>query len=357
MPTILPPVKKASRNRSSLKLSEFNFELPQELIARFPADRRDGSKLMVVNREKGEISHFQFSALPEMLGADDFLVMNNSRVLPARLLGKIGSKTAEMLIVKDLGSRRLEVLCRPAADFKPGAVFYGPDGLQAEVLQSGERGRRLLLFNREYERVLEQGYAPLPPYIKRGSAEAGRYRDFDLLRYQTVYARDPGSLAAPTAGLHFTPEVLARIRGKHPLLEITLAVGEATFQKIEVEDIGLHRMGSEKIVVTDDVAAGIRELKSLGKKLLAVGTTTVRSLESYALLEPAAKEFYSDIFISPGFRFRVVDKLLTNFHLPQSSLFILVSAFAGLDLMKKAYALAIEQEYRFFSYGDAMLIV
>jgi S-adenosylmethionine:tRNA ribosyltransferase-isomerase len=340
-----------------MKLTNFDFQLPSELIARFPADRRDQSRLMVVQRGSGEIGHYYFSDFLELLVADDFLVMNDSRVRAARLLGRIGNKGAEMLVVRNLGQQKLEVLCQPAAHFKPGAVFKGPDGLQAEVLETGERGRRLLLFNREYEQVLEHGYAPLPPYIKRKGHEAERLRCFDLERYQTVYARNPGSIAAPTAGLHFTPEILARIREKNPLLEITLEVGEATFQKIEVEDIGRHRMGSEKIIISNEVAARIRELKCVGKKLLAVGTTTVRSLESHALLEKAAEEFTSDIFISPGFHFRMVDKLLTNFHLPQSSLFILVSAFAGLDLMQRAYALAIEQEYRFFSYGDAMLIV
>ena len=340
-----------------MKLSDFNFNLPAERIARFPADHRDESKLMVVNRENGEISHFQFSAFPKLLNADDFLVMNNSRVLPARLLGKIGSKTAELLIVKKLTARRLEVLCQPAAAFKIGAVFCGRDGLQAEVVGIGKRGRRLLSCNCDYAWVLEQGYAPLPPYIKRKAQQAEIYRCFDLERYQTVYAKNSGSIAAPTAGLHFTPEILTRIRRQNPVLEITLDVGEATFQKIASENISEHRMGGEKIIINHDVASRIRELKSRGKKLLAIGTTTVRSLESYALLKTADEEFYSTIFISPGFCFRMVDKLLTNFHLPQSSLFILVSAFAGLDLMKKAYALASELEYRFYSYGDAMLII
>jgi S-adenosylmethionine:tRNA ribosyltransferase-isomerase len=345
------------KQQPAMKLVEFDFVLPNERIARFPAERRDGSKLMVVKRSTGEISHNNFSDFPALLDKDDFLVMNNSRVRPVRLFGLINNKAAEMLIVKNLGQRKLEVLCRPAAHFKAGALFNGSDGLQAEVLEIGKRGRRLLLFNREYAQVLVQGYAPLPPYIKRKAGEAGRYRDFDLERYQTVYAREPGSIAAPTAGLHFTPEILARINENNLLLEITLEVGEVTFQKIEVEDIGQHRMGIEKIMVSNHVAARIGELKSSGKKLLAVGTTSVRALESQARLEPAVEEFYSDIFISPGFHFRMVDKLLTNFHLPQSSLFILVAAFAGLDLMKRAYALAIEEKYRFFSYGDAMLIV
>jgi S-adenosylmethionine:tRNA ribosyltransferase-isomerase len=344
-------------NPPTMKLSDFDFVLPGERIARFPADRRDDSKLLVLDRNKGKIAHASFKQLPDLLGVDDFLVMNNSRVRPARLLGRIGGKAGEMLVVRNLGGRKIEVLCQPAAHFRPGAVFSGADGLEAEVLEAGRRGRRVLLCNREYEQVLEQGYAPLPPYIKRRSAAATHYRSFDLERYQTVYARHPGSIAAPTAGLHFTPEVLARIREKNPLLEITLEVGEATFQKIEVEDIGQHRMGSEKITIRADVAGRIQALKEQGKKLLAVGTTSVRSLESYALLAEPREEFNSDIFISPGFRFRMVDKLLTNFHLPRSSLFILAAAFAGLELLQETYRQAIADGYRFFSYGDAMLIV
>jgi len=340
-----------------LKLSEFDFDLPQELIARFPAERRDGSRLLRLERASGRVSHHRFRDLPDLLGAGDFLVMNNSRVRPARLLGRIGGKAAEMLVVRDLGNRKLEVLCQPAARFTPGAEFVTDGGARAEVLAVGERGRRQLLFDREYERVLEHGYAPLPPYIKRKAGEAASRRCFDLDRYQTVYARDPGSIAAPTAGLHFTAEVLALLREKYPLLEITLAVGEATFQKIEVEDILRHRMGSETIRIPAATARRIRELQEQGGRLLAVGTTSVRSLESYALLPAPLEEFSSDIFISPGFRFRMVDKLLTNFHLPKSSLFILASAFAGVDLLQETYREAIREGYRFFSYGDAMVIV
>ncbi|MBN2398892.1 MAG: tRNA preQ1(34) S-adenosylmethionine ribosyltransferase-isomerase QueA [Candidatus Aminicenantes bacterium] len=340
-----------------MKLSDFNFQLPSELIARFPVERRDASRLMVVDRRDGNVGHFHFYDFPGLLDCSDFLVMNNSRVRPARLFGRINGKVAEMLIIKNLGSKKLEVLCRPASHFRIGAIFTGEDGLGAEVLAAGKRGRRVLLFNREYEQVLDHGYAPLPPYIKRRAEESAHYRRFDLERYQTVYARDPGSIAAPTAGLHFTADVLAAVRAAHPLLEITLDVGEATFQKIEVEDINWHRMGCEKIRIDPATARRIAELKGEGRKLLAIGTTSVRSLESFALLPEPLAEFSSDIFISPGFQFRLVDKLLTNFHLPQSSLFILASAFAGLDLMKRAYALAIERQYRFFSYGDAMLIV
>ncbi|HSQ35616.1 MAG TPA: S-adenosylmethionine:tRNA ribosyltransferase-isomerase, partial [Candidatus Binatia bacterium] len=211
-----------------MKLSEFNFDLPSERIARFPAERRDESRLMRVDRGSGEVRHLRFSDLPGLLGADDFLVMNDSRVRPARLIGQVAGKAAEMLIVKNLGRRRLEVLCQPAARFTVGAVFTGPDGLRADVLASGARGRRRLLFDRDFGQVLALGYAPLPPYIKRKAEEAEQHRVFDLERYQTVYARDPGSVAAPTAGLHFTAGVLSRIAEKSQLLQITLEVGEAT---------------------------------------------------------------------------------------------------------------------------------
>jgi len=340
-----------------MKLSAFDFHLPPELIARFPAERRDGSKLLRLDRSSGRVSHHTFHDLPDLLASGVFLVMNDSRVLPARLFGRIGGRAAEMLVVRNLGDRKLEVLCQPAAHFRTGAVFSGEGGLSAEVIGAGERGRRQLLFDRDYRHVLEQGYAPLPPYIKRKAGEAARHRRLDLERYQTVYAQRPGSIAAPTAGLHFTPEILGRVRREHPLLEITLEVGEATFQKIEADDIDRHRMGSERIRISAATARRLQELKNHGGKLLAVGTTSVRSLESFALLPEPLEEFSSDIFIRPGFRFRMVDNLLTNFHLPKSSLFILASAFAGLDLLQETYRQAIAEGYRFFSYGDAMLIV
>ena len=220
-----------------MKLSDFDFDLPRELIARFPAERRDGSRLLVVERGSGRISHHRFSDLPGLLAAGDFLVMNNSRVIPVRLLGRINGRTAEMLAVKNLGDRRIEALCQPAARFKVGETFVMAGGPQARVMAGGERGHRLLLFDREFAEVLEHGCAPLPPYIKRKAQEASARRAFDLERYQTVYAREPGSIAAPTAGLHFTDEILETIRRRHEVLEITLDVGEATFQKIEREDI------------------------------------------------------------------------------------------------------------------------
>lgn len=341
-----------------MKLSEFDFKLPPELIARFPAERRGDSRLLYLRRDGGRVSHHRFAELPDLLAAGDFLVMNNSRVISARLMGRVDGRTAEMLIVSDLGGNRLEALCRPAARFGIGAEFVADGGPRGVVMEAVGRGRRRLRFDRDCERVLEHGYAPLPPYIKRRADEAAARRGFDLERYQTVYARDPGSIAAPTAGLHFNPEILARLRERHPLLEITLAVGEATFQTIAAEEIEDHRMGRERIRIPAAAARRIAGLKGEGRALLAVGTTTVRSLETYARLDAGAQreEFFSEIFITPGFRFRLVDKLLTNFHLPKSSLFILASAFAGLEPLREAYQIAIAEKYRFFSYGDAMLI-
>jgi S-adenosylmethionine:tRNA ribosyltransferase-isomerase len=343
-----------------VKLKEFDFPLPEASIARFPAEKRDESRLMVVNRNTGTISHHRFKDIAALTGENDFFVINNSRVIPVKLFGTIDGKTVEMLIVKipDRESGEVEAFTLPAKKFKPGRtiLFEGPGcRFRAEVVAAGHRGKRVLRFDCPMDTVLKAGYAPLPPYIKRKFAEAGKYRDLDLERYQTVYSKTPGSIAAPTAGLHFTPEIIRKIKQKSQVVEITLEVGEATFQKIEVEDIDGHKMGKESVTISRDRRETIRRLKEK-KQLIAVGTTTVRSLETYALQQPEQETFASELFISPGFRFRLVDKLITNFHLPQSSLFILVSAFAGLELMQEAYRIAIEKGYRFFSYGDAMFI-
>lgn len=340
-----------------MKLSDFDFELPRELIARFPAEKRDESRLMVVERQSGRIEHRVFGDFADRIDRDSFLVINNTRVLPARLLGHCGGREVDMLVVRWLPPDLGEVLARPARSLGIGAHVSFSGGLNAEVVEIGQRGRRVMKFSGSRDEVLRRGYAPLPPYIKRRPDEASRFRDFDLERYQTVYSRLPGSVAAPTAGLHFTPEILSRLREKTEVVEITLEVGEATFQKIERENIEDHRMGTERIVIEKEKIGEIRRLRNGGKKLLAVGTTSVRALESYACFRPAEAEFESDLFISPGFRFQLVDRLLTNFHLPQSSLFILVAAFIGLDLAQKAYREAVENRYRFFSYGDAMLIL
>lgn len=340
-----------------MKLQDFLFDLPEEHIARFPADKRDESRLMAVDRATGAITHHRFRDLPELLAPNDFLVVNNSKVIPAKLFGTIGASHAEMLITAmNPTANEVEALTLPARKFKPGATFELGNGLSALVLEWLHRGKRRLRFNCPLEQVFSAGFAPLPPYIKRKKDDAEKHRLFDLERYQTVYSKEPGSIAAPTAGLHFTPEILTQIRMNHQILEVTLNVGEATFQKIESEDISRRRMGREYITITPETAAHILNLKQSGAALVAVGTTSVRSLETWALEKPHSPSFYSEIFISPGFNFKMTNRLITNFHLPGSSLFILTAAFGGLELMQKAYAAAIAGGYRFFSYGDAMFI-
>jgi len=338
--------------------------LPEDRVARFPAQKRDESRLMMVNRKTGTISHHWFKDIAGLTDERDFFVVNNSKVIPVRLFGEINGKKVELLIVKTLdeNENEVEAFTLPAKKFKPGHKVLFKDqqdstlDLWAEVIAIGHRGKRILRFNRAFDTVLKTGYAPLPPYIKRKFAEALAFKTLDLERYQTVYSKAPGSIAAPTAGLHFTAKLIEKIKKKSEIIEITLAVGEATFQKIEVEDIHDYQMGKEYITITAEDRKKIEKLKQ-AKHLIAVGTTTVRSLETFASQQPEEESFYSQLFISPGFEFKMVDKLITNFHLPESSLFILVSAFAGIELMQKAYRIAIEKGYRFFSYGDAMLIV
>lgn len=341
-----------------MKLQDFNFDLPEGRIARFPSEKRDESKLMVVERKTGKLFHHRFKDIAHLVNKENFLVVNNSKVFPAKLFGKIGEGKVELLIVKrELETDEVEALTLPAKKFKPGTKIRFENDLFAEVKGIGHRGRRTLKFNKSFDDILKAGFAPLPPYIGRKSQEARQYREFDLERYQTVYSKHPGSIAAPTAGMHFTPGVIEKIRKKCEIIEITLSVGEATFQKIEVEDISKHRMGREYITIKREDRDRIRQLK-VSKNLIAVGTTSVRALETYALEEPEEEDFYSELFISPGFQFRMVDKLITNFHLPESTLFILTAAFVGdPELLKKAYQIAIESGYRFFSYGDAMFII
>lgn len=347
-----------------MNIKEFDFHLPETSIARFPADKRDESRLMVVDRQTGAISHHRFKDIVRLTGKEDFFVVNNSGVIPVKLFGYIDQKQVEILIVRSVHPQSSEVdaYTLPAKKFKPGTLVTiqsphtGTPEIVAEVVDTGHRGKRRLRFNVPFDIVLSAGYAPLPPYIKRKFGDALKYRSLDLRRYQTVYSRQPGSIAAPTAGLHFTPEILQQLHEISQVIEITLDVGEATFQKIEVEDISSHQMGEERITITHPQRQTIRQLKQ-SKNLIAVGTTSVRSLESLAQLRPNEETFSSRLFISPGYSFRMVDKMITNFHLPQSSLFILVCAFAGLDLMQNAYRIAVQEGYRFFSYGDAMFII
>jgi len=340
-----------------VNLKDFFFDLPKDRIARFPSDRRDESRLMLVNRKSGKIHHYRFKDIVDLITEDDFLVINNSKVIPARLFGSLHGAVVEVLIVDfDKKSNEAEVYALPARKFHKNSKVDFDKDLFADVVEIGERGKRILKFNKGFIEVFRKGFAPLPPYIKRKFDEAKYLRDFDLERYQTVYSKKSGSIAAPTAGLHFTPELIDKIKMKNQLIEITLDVGEATFQKIETEDVTEHKMGREYVTIKFEERERIKTLKKI-KNLIAVGTTCIRSLETLALNNPEEKMFFSDLFIYPGFKFSLVDKLITNFHLPGSSLFILTSAFAGLELIHKAYKIAIEKKYRFFSYGDAMFII
>lgn len=371
-------------------VSDFDYDLPPELIAQHPLARRDDSRMMVVERKDGKISHAQFKDFPRFLGRDDVVVLNNVKVIPAKVWGKRQSVSVEFLFIKEMTPGTWDVLCKPARRVRFGDRIVFPGGLEAEVIGSGEEGRRTLAFAAVdvLGRLQEIGFAPLPPYIKRGKEDL-KDRFEDLKRYQTVFAAKEGAIAAPTAGLHFTPAVLEEIRNRGVrLLDITLEVGPATFQPMRAERLEDHRMLEETYEITPAAAAEIDRAKRESRPVLAVGTTVVRTLESAAKLSPAhpgtspgskssppflkgregelSKNPPSTIqpgrgatflFIHPGFEFKVVDRLLTNFHLPKSTLLMLVSAFAGRDLILRAYREAVCAKYRFFSYGDCMLIL
>lgn len=339
-----------------MKKSDFDFYLPEELIAQTPLEKRDSSRLLVLDKESGAIEHHHFYELPDYLNENDCLVLNNSRVLPARLIGKRASGGAvELVLLRDLGKGRWECLSRPGRKTKPGTrLEFGGDELQAEVEAVVEGGNRIVRF--EYEgiflEVLERlGKMPLPPYIKEELN--------DPERYQTVYSRELGSAAAPTAGLHFTPELLEKIAAKGvKICYVTLHVGLGTFRPVKEDDIEQHEMHSEFCIVPDDTARIVTETKKNGGRVIAVGTTSCRTLESFAKPDGtlAPSSGWTDIFIYPGYSFKCIDALVTNFHLPESTLIMLVSALAGREHVLNAYNTAVEQRYRFFSFGDAMFI-
>lgn len=343
------------------RISDFDFDLPPELIAQRPLDERSASRMMVVDRKAGTIRHEKFADFPAWTARGDVLVLNDTRVIPARLWGTKEGRDVEFLFVREVTPDVWEVLCRPARRLKPGDVVSFPGGREAEVIAEGEEGQRTLRFKAAEAQALmaEAGFAPLPPYVKRGKRLA-HLRDEDLRRYQTVFARDPGSIAAPTAGLHFTAAMLDGLRAKGvEVRHLTLEVGLATFQPIRAEALDDHRMLEESYSLPRTTAEAIDAAKREGRPVTAVGTTSVRALESAALagggnVTPGPDS--TRLFIRPGHEFRVVDRLLTNFHLPQSTLLVLVSAFAGCDLIRQAYAEAVRERYRFFSYGDCMLI-
>ena len=340
-----------------MKTSDFFYELPEELIAQTPLQQRDASRLMVLSKGSGQVSHRHFYDVIEYLQPGDCLVMNDSRVLPARLLGHRPTGGAvEVLLLRDLGDKKWECLCKPGRKMQPGnEVIFGDGELTATVTDVLEDGNRVVEFHYEgiFLEVLERlGKMPLPPYIK---AELS-----DQERYQTVYSREVGSAAAPTAGLHWTPELLEKAREKGVKTAfVTLHVGLGTFRPVKAENVLEHHMHSELCMMSRQTADILNETKRNGGRVICVGTTSCRTLESLVNDDGTFEEKskWTDIFIYPGYTFKAMDGLITNFHLPESTLVMLVSAFAGRDHVLNAYNEAVKERYRFFSFGDAMCII
>lgn len=338
--------------------SDFDFHLPPELIAQTPLAKRDESRLMVVDRARGSIEHRHFRDLVDIIPPGDVLVLNRTRVFRARLLGSRRSGApAEILLLKPLGDGRYEAMVSPGGKLKPGRVVSIAPDFEVEILEATERRTRIVCLrgNDPPEQLIERyGHVPLPPYIARSDGAD------DTERYQTVYAREAGSVAAPTAGLHFTPQLLDALerRGVRRA-EIVLHVGAGTFKPVEAEDPADHVMHEEWYSISPEAAATIATTRNQGHSLWAVGTTTVRTLESAAAAtgSVAAGESETRIFIRPPYAFRAIDHMITNFHLPRSTLIMLVAAFAGFDLVMRAYREAIAERYRFYSYGDAMVVI
>lgn len=341
-----------------MKLSDFNYELPEELIAQDPLEKRDNSRLMVLHRDTGEIEHKHFYDIIDYLNAGDCLVINNTKVIPARLMGvKEGTGASiEVLLLKRKEEKVWETLVKPGKKARVGARIQFGDGLlTGEVIDVVEEGNRLIRF--EYEGIFEEildrlGQMPLPPYIT--------HQLQDKNRYQTVYAKYDGSAAAPTAGLHFTKELLQRIEQKGVrIARVTLHVGLGTFRPVKEENVLDHHMHSEFYMVDEEAAQIINDTKAAGGRVISVGTTSTRTIESVAGKDGhvPASSGWTDIFIYPGYEFKTVDCLITNFHLPESTLIMLVSALADRETILHAYETAVQERYRFFSFGDAMLIV
>ena len=340
-----------------MKTHDFWYDLPEGLIAQTPLERRDGSRLMVLNRETGEIQHKHFYDVIDYLNPGDCLVMNDSRVLPARLMGhRPTGGVVEVLLLRDLGNKCWGCLCKPGRKMQVGnEVIFGDGELSAVVREVREDGNRVVEFRYEgiFLEVLERlGKMPLPPYIKEELQ--------DQERYQTVYSREVGSAAAPTAGLHFTRELLGKIREKGVNEAfVTLHVGLGTFRPVKAEEVTEHHMHSELCMMNAETANMLNETKRNGGRVICVGTTSCRTLESLVNDDGTfeAKSRWTDIFIYPGYTFKAMDGLITNFHLPESTLVMLVSAFAGREHVLNAYEEAVKQRYRFFSFGDAMCIM
>ncbi len=340
-----------------MNTSDFYYDLPKELIAQTPLEPRDSSRLLLLGRENGEIQHQTFSDIVDFLQPGDLLVANDSRVLPARIYGvkaETGARV-EFLLLKQVGTNRWETLCKPGKKAREGVKFIFGDGiLEATVIEVKEDGNRVVEFECEdnfFTALDKIGQMPLPPYITEELK--------DRERYQTVYSNELGSAAAPTAGLHFTNELMQKIKDKGVnIAYVTLHVGLGTFRPVKVDDVTKHKMHSEHYEIPEDTANLINETKKNGGRVIAVGTTSCRTLESVATFFGEIKpcDGFTDIFIYPGYEFKVLDGLITNFHLPESTLIMLVSAFAGYDNVMNAYKTAVDEKYRFFSFGDAMFI-
>lgn len=353
----------------------FDYHLPKELIAATPAEKRDASRLLVLRRDTQTLEHAVFAMLGNYLTSGDLLVINDSRVIRARLHGKrmaTGGHVEFLLVERhspapNAGKDAWLVLCRPARKLKPGEmVYFANKRLMARILHYAGAGERIVEF--DCPNVLEWldqiGEVPLPPYIVQRRRELfGPRREVlpeDVERYQTVYAREPGSVAAPTAGLHFTPELMESLKQQGVrFARVTLHVGPGTFKPVEAEEVEQHRMHTEHYSIPPETVAAIEETRQMGKRVVAVGTTVVRTLEAAADEEGRVRsgDGATDLMILPSYRFRVVDALITNFHLPRSTLLMLVAAFAGREFVLRAYEEAVAQRYRFYSYGDAMLIL
>ncbi len=340
-----------------MKLSDFNYDLPEELIAQDPLERRSSSRLMVINKETGEVDHKHFSDIINYLNSGDCLVINDTKVIPARLIGsKEGTGASiELLLLKRKEEKVWETLVKPGKKAKVGTrISFGDGLLVAEVIDIVEEGNRLVRFEYEgiFEEILDElGQMPLPPYITHELA--------DKNRYQTVYAKHEGSAAAPTAGLHFTKELLEDIEKKGvKIAHVTLHVGLGTFRPVKVENVLEHHMHSEFYMISEEDADIINEAKKNGGRIISVGTTSTRTLETAADDNGyiKASSGWTEIFIYPGYKFKIVDKLITNFHLPESTLLMLVSALANRETILNVYNIAVEEKYRFFSFGDAMFL-
>ncbi|MCP4396854.1 MAG: tRNA preQ1(34) S-adenosylmethionine ribosyltransferase-isomerase QueA [bacterium] len=343
-----------------MRVAEFDYELPPELIAQHPSKSREESRLMVIRRRDRSLSHHRFADIVDFLDPDDLLLINNTKVIPARLQGRkhgSGGKV-EVFLLRELEAAEWEVML--GGKVKVGSIIEFADGrLSCEVIQKGEPGKGQVRFesvNNLKERLFALGSVPLPPYIKRSDGVLPA----DRTRYQTVYASREGAVAAPTAGLHFSEALLEKIRRKGmEIVPVTLHVGIGTFQPVKVEHVHEHRIMPERCELSEASATAIRDALRARRRIIAVGTTSTRLIESvYAqsqTVQPGSG--WADIFIHPGFEFQVVHALITNFHLPKSSLLMLVSAFGGMELIRKAYQKAIKEQYRFYSYGDAMLII